>query len=54
MPGTQITNIAECKDFICTNSDEKCCSGVNVYSSLLTVSGDSVKHKIVMCVLSVV
>jgi len=36
------TNIAELKDFICTNNDEKCSSGLSAFSSVLTVSGDGV------------
>jgi len=38
------TNIAEGRDFVCTNSDEKCSSGVSAFHSLLTVSGDGVLY----------
>ena len=38
------TNIAEWNDFICTNIDEKCSSGVSDCSSVLTVYGDGVLY----------
>lgn len=38
------TNIADWKDFVCTNNDGKCSSGVSAFSSLLTVCGDGVLY----------
>jgi hypothetical protein len=37
-------NIAKWKDFVCTNSAEKCSSGVSAFSLLVTVSGDGVLY----------